>query len=124
MDAPGGSTFLDLVGNVAEFVCDAPDAFDALSQGPPAAVAQRKTAAAMAGFAKSSADKLAVIGGSAFSDPSLEVTRPYPVNSPAEPYADVGFRLAFTAPAASVAERLKWVLDEQSYLPVTPVAGR
>jgi hypothetical protein len=106
------------VGNVAEFTCDAPDLFDAL----PAE--QKRTAQAVARFAAmaAAAKKLSVIGGSALSDPSLKVDEPYLVTSPAEPYADVGFRLAFTAPAQSVAERLRWALDEQPYV-ATAKAG-
>ena len=46
------------------------------------------------------------------------------MNSPAEPYCDVGFRLAFTAPAASPAERLQVILAEQQFLQVNAVAGK
>lgn len=121
-DAPAGAagvtaagTFLHLVGNVAEFTCDHPDVFDAWTQ--------KNTADGIAGFLRTASDRTFVIGGSALSAPELDVSRPYPVNSTAEPYADVGFRLAFTAPAAHVAERLKWVVEQQQYLPNSAVAS-
>ena len=77
----------------------------------------------MAAFAKAYASRIGVIGGSAFSGPELKVDVAYPVNSPSEPYCDVGFRLAFTAPAASPAERLQGILAEQQFLPTSAVAA-
>jgi formylglycine-generating enzyme required for sulfatase activity len=112
----GGGRFVNLVGNVAEFTCDAPEAFEAAEAG--------KSAASMAAFAKAYGTRISVIGGSAFSDPELKVDVPYQVNSPAEPYCDVGFRLAFTAPVASPAERLQVILAEQQFLPLNAVAGK
>jgi len=126
VDAPGGSTFLNLVGNVAEFVCNAPEAFDGLpGRQTPDAVAQFAASMVKApkgASATKASGKLFVIGASALSDPSLDPIKPYPVSSPTEPFADVGFRLAFTAPALTVAERLKWAIDEQQYLPAVPPA--
>jgi hypothetical protein len=107
--------FLHLVGNVAEFVCDASDAFDAW--------ADKRTHDGIIAFLGKLGDRpISVIGGSALSPPELDVTKPYKVNSASEPYADVGFRLAFTAPAKDPAERLRWVLDEQQYLQVATSA--
>jgi formylglycine-generating enzyme required for sulfatase activity len=114
----GGGTFVNLIGNVAEFTCDVPEAFEAAEVGQT-----RKTAPEMAAFAKAYASRIAVIGGSAFSGPELKVDVAYPVNSPSEPYCDVGFRLAFTAPAASPAERLQGILAEQQFLPTSAVAA-
>jgi hypothetical protein len=45
-----------------------------------------------------------------------------PRGSPAEPYADVGVRFAFTAPARTIAERLKRYIGEQPYLAAPAVA--
>jgi len=131
VDAPGGSTFLNLVGNVAEFVCNAPEAFDGLpDRQAPEVVARFATSMVKGDNAKGSnglkdpgeRGKLFVIGASALSDPSLDPIKPYPVSSPTEPFADVGFRLAFTAPVLTVAERLKWAIDEQQFLPAVPPA--
>lgn len=107
----GGSVFLHLGGNVAELVCDAPDAFDTIPG------TQRRTRDGILKFAQSpAASRIGVIGGSALSPPELELDKAYPVPSPTESWSDVGFRLAFTAPAKNTAERLKWVLEEQPYL--------
>ncbi len=115
VNSRGGLTFLQLVGNVAELVCESPDALDQM--------ADRRNAEAVARLAKSlttpgraGASRLAAIGGSAFSAPELDPTRPYPITNATEPFADVGFRLAFTAPAHNAAERLRWLLEEQPYL--------
>ncbi len=105
---PGGGTFRHLVGNVAEYVCDAPGRFDAL--------AGRQTAAAVKKFAADVKDRIFVIGGSALSPPDVPAGTPLPVGKTDRAYADVGFRLAFTAPVPTLAERLRWVLLEQPYL--------
>jgi hypothetical protein len=128
VDSPAGSTFLNLVGNVAELVCNAPEAFDGMpDRRTPDAVAQ--FAASMVKSPREASTpkagdrgKLFVIGASALSDPALDPIKPYPVTSPNEPFADVGFRLAFTAPALSLSDRLKWAIDEQQYLPAVPPA--
>ena len=52
--------------------------------------------------------------------------KPLPIK-PGAAYADVGFRLAFTAPSRNLAERLEWVLADQDYLwpaPTTNPAAR
>jgi hypothetical protein len=59
---------------------------------------------------------VAVIGGSALSAGDLDVDRPLPVTRTDRGYSDVGFRLAFTAPARNLAERLKWALAGEDYL--------
>ncbi|HEX8915849.1 MAG TPA: hypothetical protein VF796_26070, partial [Humisphaera sp.] len=113
--AAGGGTFKNLVGNVAELTCDQPDAWDHARD--------RKTVDGVRKFGQTYASHLCVIGGSAFSPPELDPLRPQPLASAAEPFCDVGVRLAFTAPARSTAERLKWFLDEQKYLAGPTVAG-
>lgn len=104
----GGGTFQNIVGNVAEFVCDRDETFDALPD--------RRTPEGILRFAKDYASQIQVVGGSGLSAPELDVTRPYPVTGVAEAYADVGLRLAFTAPARTMAERMKYILDEQTFL--------
>ena len=68
-----------------------------------------------------------VIGGSALSAPHPSGKlglNPEPAGAPDVPYADVGFRLAFTAPAAGPGERLKWALADQPYLALGPGGGK
>ena len=42
--------------------------------------------------------------------------KPLKVGRPDRGYSDVGIRLAFTAPAHSLAERLKWALAGEDYI--------
>lgn len=81
--------FVNLVGNVAEFVVDDPSG---LTEG----VAPGAGGVAAAG--------LRVIGGSALSNgyPTLE-PQPVEVARAGSGFADVGFRIAFTAPAGAAA---------------------
>jgi formylglycine-generating enzyme required for sulfatase activity len=109
-DAAGGSAFRQLVGNVAEIVCDAPEAFGQLKERSPQTIKA---------FAADAGTGLFVIGGSALSPPELPTDRPLPLK-PGAAYADVGFRLAFTAPSRNLAERLEWALAGQGF--VKPVA--
>lgn len=106
--AAGAVAFRDLVGNVAEFVCDAPEAFAARPDG--------RVPTDPRAFASQAADSVFVIGGSALSPRDVPVDRKLPVAKTDIGYADVGFRLAFTAPARSPAERLKWALGDQTYV--------
>jgi hypothetical protein len=107
-DVGGGpGAFRHLVGNVAELVCDAPQAFEKY--------AARDTTDGARRFAADNASVLGVIGGSALSPPELPLDKPLPIK-PDAAYADVGFRLAFTAPSRNLAERLAWVLGEQGYV--------
>ena len=101
--------FRDLVGNVAELTFEAPEVLSAL---PDKA---RLTAADVEKALRANPTKLHVIGLSALSAPALKQGEPYAVD-PATPYADVGFRLAFTAPFASERDRLRWVVAEQPYV--------
>lgn len=104
----GGGTFRHLMGNIAELVCDAPGEFDAWQD--------RNSADSVARFAARMEDQLFVIGGSALSAPEMKSTTPYPLGRTDRGYADVGIRLAFTAPVETLSERLKWVLLDQPYL--------
>ncbi|HWE98158.1 MAG TPA: SUMF1/EgtB/PvdO family nonheme iron enzyme [Tepidisphaeraceae bacterium] len=103
-----GSVFHHLVGNVAEYVCDASAPFDAWPE--------KKTAEGVRKFAEQFPGSLSVIGGSALSAPQTPVDKPLPVEHAEESYADVGLRLAFTAPSRSLAEKARWALGDQPYL--------
>lgn len=104
----GGSVFHHMIGNVAEYLCDAPEQFDGLKD--------KRSPQSVRSFAEQAAQKLAVIGGSALSPPEVPVDKPLPLTHPDQAYADVGFRLAFTAPAKSLSEQVKWALQGQTYL--------
>ncbi|HEX4793927.1 MAG TPA: SUMF1/EgtB/PvdO family nonheme iron enzyme [Humisphaera sp.] len=106
--AGDAAVFHDLVGNVAEFVCSATGAFERSSN--------RNTAEGVRDFAKEHAADLFVIGGSALSPPQVPVDKPLAMSKSDQGYADVGLRLAFTAPARTLAERVKWNLGEHPYL--------
>jgi formylglycine-generating enzyme required for sulfatase activity len=112
VNGPGGGTFQELVGNVAQFICEAPDAFDDLQD--------KSTAAAIRKFLDQTPASVFVIGGSALSPPDVPLQTPLAVVHSDMGYSDVGFRLAFTAPARSLSERLGWVLAGQSYLWARP----
>jgi hypothetical protein len=105
-DAAGGATFRQLVGNVAELVCEASEGFEQLKDRRPLGIK---------GFAAEAAAGLFVVGGSALSPPEAPSDVPLPVK-PGAAYADVGFRLAFTAPSRNLAEKLQWVLAGQGFV--------
>lgn len=102
-------TFHDLVGNVAEYVCEAPQAFEDWPDKGSASDLKR--------FLGDTPGAVAVIGGSALSAPDAPLAEALPVKQTHRGYSDVGLRLAFTAPAQNLAERLKWVLAGEQYLP-------
>lgn len=112
--ANGSGTFQNLLGNVAEYACDSPDALEALPD--------RRSADGVRRFCAQHGNTIMVVGGSALSAPDLDPKQPHPVGSPADAYADVGVRLAFTAPARTIAERLKRYVGEQPYLAAAAVA--
>jgi hypothetical protein len=112
--------FHHLVGNVAELVLERPDRFDAeFRKG-----GELKGSAVRAYAEKHEADAR-VVGGSALSAPAVwnGAERPFhktwPLDQPAsrDGWADVGFRLAFTAPRESPAARLQRILRARGYLP-------
>lgn len=109
-----GLTFHNLIGNVAEFVCDAPRQYESWPQ--------KQFAEGIQQFVKQNPDSLFVIGGSALSPVESPVIKPLPAGRSDMGYSDVGFRLAFTAPARSLAERLKWTLADQPYVWTQPAA--
>lgn len=108
VDASGGSVFHHLVGNVAEYLCDESEAFERLDD--------KRSPEAVRKFAQQFGRGLSVIGGSALSAPELPVDKPLSLPRSDQGYADVGFRLACTAPARNLAERAKWALAGQKYL--------
>lgn len=113
-----GDVAKNLVGNVAEFVLDVPTAID--PDARPGAAAD---------FITENAAKLHVIGGSAMSDPSFAVDQPLPVvlEEAQEGYADVGFRLCFSAGftgGQSLAARINRLLEPLPTLPVRQQPGR
>lgn len=101
--------FNNLVGNVAEFVFEDPEAV----AGPKGAAAR-----GVADLLAAKADKLAVIGGSALSSPKVPLDRPQAVayDEAAGGYSDVGFRLALTAPNEPLGLRLRRLLKDRGYL--------
>jgi hypothetical protein len=105
-DGAGGTTFRQLVGNVAELVCEASERFEQLKDRRPLQVKN---------FAAEATEGLFVLGGSALSPPEVPNDKPLPVKSGAA-YADVGFRLAFTAPSRNLGEKLEWVLAGQGFV--------
>jgi formylglycine-generating enzyme required for sulfatase activity len=104
----GAAVFHHLVGNVAEFVCDAPREFDLAPN--------KTTAAGIRGFVEQQPKSLYVIGGSALSPPEVPFDKPQPVAQSDEAYTDVGLRLAFTAPSRSLAEKIKWVVGSPPFI--------
>lgn len=102
--------FFDLVGNVAEFVCNASESFDNLPDG------SKRSAEGVRQFAIRNSGSIFVIGASALTPLQAPVDQPMPLPRTNEGYADVGFRLAFTAPSRSPAEKLAWALAGQDYV--------
>ena len=104
----GGGPY-HLVGNVAEYVYEKPEDLETLQASPDA----------VSGLLHSGARNLAVIGGSALSPPQVKVDTPYAIALPGaeEGFADVGLRLAFTAPTESLKGRLQRFLGGWGYLP-------
>ncbi|MDB5303541.1 MAG: hypothetical protein JWM97_1090, partial [Phycisphaerales bacterium] len=100
--------FHHLIGNVGEYVCDASAQFEAWPE--------KKTAEAARKFLDQASGSIFVIGGSSLSAPEIPLDKPLPVDHTEESYADVGLRLAFTAPSRSLAEKARWALGEQAYI--------
>ena len=97
--------------DVHRFIADSifhSDRFDAL--------ADSRSPKVISNFAAQAAGGLAVIGGSALSSPAMPVNRPYPLPRADQAFADVGLRLAISAPPRSLAEKVKWALRGQTYL--------
>jgi formylglycine-generating enzyme required for sulfatase activity len=113
----GDGVIRDLVGNVAEFTCEVPDAFLRWRVKSPTFTAEdvknflRDTAPP-----SDAASVIQVVGGSALSDPAVPYDKPQKVSRTERGFSVVGIRLAFTAPAHSLAERLKWALAGEDYI--------
>ncbi len=109
VDAPRGEPFRHLIGNVAEFVLDDAEAMDALSPHDLAGIT---------GCVIAREGALFVIGGSALSAPELAVDQPLVWSLRRWPWgaADVGFRLAFSAPATPLQTQLRTGLQTVHYL--------
>lgn len=111
--ADPGHLIHHLIGNVAEFVFDQPDRMDAA----------KANADAVLSTLQQSADGLGAIGGSALSPPELSPETRVPVDLlfSTEGFADVGFRVAFTArgtrpPRETMAAKVLRVLSPDTYL--------
>ncbi|MDB5174163.1 MAG: hypothetical protein JWN51_2936, partial [Phycisphaerales bacterium] len=77
---------------------------------------EKKTAEAARKFLDQASGSIFVIGGSSLSAPEIPLDKPLPVDHTEESYADVGLRLAFTAPSRSLAEKARLALGEQAYI--------
>jgi hypothetical protein len=87
-----GASFRDLVGNVAEYVFDNPQAIEAL----PAQLGNEE----VKDFLLREAAALGVVGGSALSpDAPKQPAKPERIRTTQGGYSDVGFRLAFSTGA-------------------------
>lgn len=120
--SPGASTkFMDLIGNVAEFVTTDPASMDGLPR-------ECSVADAFALFGSNNYAPLRVIGGSALTPPSgpfaHNAMQAQPVDSAARSgYSDVGFRLAITkesGPSGSPLERAQRAFDKKLKLIAVP----
>ncbi len=105
--------FHHLVGNVAEYVFDQPEALeaiDAVGLGPREAVGAIRAALQAGG--------VGVIGGSAQSPTNVPVDQPQLIQPDADKqaFSDVGVRLAFSAPRQSLKAQIQLLLDQQAYL--------
>jgi hypothetical protein len=101
----------DLIGNVAEYVFDAPSANAVIKDANPKTDAINATMAA-------EAKNLFVIGGSSLSPPQIPLLQKQPVleGTADTGFADVGFRLAYTAPIDSITDVLAAAFKSPPYL--------
>ncbi len=110
----GTGTMHDLVGNVAEYTFDGPNAIAVIKDNAPSTAAI--DAAITAGK-----KNLFVIGGSSLSPPDLAFNQKQPLDpdfpQTAVGYCDVGFRLAYTAPIDSIVDVLASAFKDPKYLP-------
>jgi len=112
-DLPGSGkgAIHDLVGNVAQFVFDDP------SPTPLKPTDIHPTTDEIDNIIANTKNALSVIGGSALSPPQMSFKTPQQVDltldSTSAGFADVGFRLAYTAPIDSIVD----ILATAKYLP-------
>ncbi len=108
----GSGSIHDLIGNVAEYAFD-PDNAQAVIKDNKV-----DTATVDAKFA-AAPGKLTVVGGSSLSPPELDprVPETTPLDIQADSgFADVGFRLAYTAPIPTIDEVLSGLFADTQYL--------
>jgi hypothetical protein len=107
-DSP--APFKDLVGNVAEFVCNDMSLWQEIADKPPAdlhkILERRKQTMALQPF---------VLGGSALSSPAKPFADRRPLNDVDARFADVGLRLAFTAAGKPASEKLRELAAKRPY---------
>jgi hypothetical protein len=107
--------FHDLIGNVAEYVMDAPVVLaEKVAVAPPLA-GNDIVARVTDWFSPEHLAGVCVIGGSALSPPGLDPTKPCLLPRNANQFSDVGFRLAFTDPAC-LANAQREVIAQAPYL--------
>jgi hypothetical protein len=109
------SPFKDLVGNVAELVCDDPGLWPLLAAAPVDSLNRTLNQRLAA-----QGPKLCVIGGSALSSSMQPFDRPQPFSDRLDwqrGFADIGLRLSYTAPPVPAAEPLRGILEKAAYLP-------
>jgi hypothetical protein len=102
----------DLIGNVAEYVFDAPTASAVIKDN-------KITTDDVDALLAANRNKVGVIGGSSLSLPTLPVDKPSIValdNQADTGFADVGIRLAYTAPIQTINEVLADVFSVPQYL--------
>jgi hypothetical protein len=102
----------DLIGNVAEYVFDAPTASAVIKDN-------KITTDDVDALLAANRNKVGVIGGSSLSLPTLPVDKPSIValdNQADSGFADVGIRLAYTAPIQTINEVLADVFSVPQYL--------
>lgn len=109
----GGSGLRHMVGNVAEWLLQKPASPTPTTMAP----------AEVERFVSENRERFWVAGGSALSDATGPAIRPRPIDvaDAAAGYADVGFRLAFSAAAPAprsktLTERLRTVANDAPYL--------
>lgn len=117
VDHKPGTKFNDLVGNVAELVLNKPEDAEESDKLPtPAPLAECEAAAGNAW------SRISVIGGSAQSPAEAKIDAPAPFTPSLDGpyYADVGFRLAFSASntgGPTIMSMLAKELESPRYLP-------
>lgn len=102
----GSGPFRNLIGNVAEFVFERPEALESLPLGSPTI---GEVNAALGG-----GEPARVLGGSALSPPAIDPETPHEVAvgtvALSRTYSDVGFRLAFSigeGPPKPIAQQMR-----------------
>ena len=113
VNSMGNTGCSHLVGNVAEYVFEKSKVFDNTFYKNTTISAE-----SVSEFIKQYAANIFVIGGSALSPLSMDISLPYPVETSNQRlgYSDVGMRLAFTAPIISLGDQVKAIFRQQNYI--------